>query len=240
MPYVLCFDCHQEYLKQYLFVAENSNFHFCSDCEAIWNDDGYENPIEQYPVQYLSDDSLRQKILEGQAERIFDHMLFNVEAKEVKSLILEAWSSPNKLKDSTPFMFSNYWIVEMNRLIGRFGETKILIEERLGIISNAAPVPFWHPGDVPDIHERCKTVTPINEKVFVFESGATKEDLIQEAWSMPPEFKKRLNSYSWLIDMTRVIGVQGETKVYFRCDPRDGKFIGMTPVQYDATKITRG
>jgi hypothetical protein len=230
MPYVLCFDCLQEYLKQYFFVQENFNFHFCSDCEAIWNDDGYGEPIEKYPVQYL-DDSLRQKILEGQAERIFDHTLFNVEAKEVKNLILEAWSSPNKHKDTTPSMYSNYWIVEMNRSVGRLGETKILIEERLGIISNAAPVPFWHPGDVPDIHEFCKTPTPINEKVFVLERGETAEELIQAAWSTPLEFKKRLNSYSWLIDMTRVIGIHGETKVFFRRDPRDGRFIGMMPLR---------
>jgi hypothetical protein len=237
MPYVSCFSCQQEYLKQYLFVLESFNFHFCSECEAIWNDDGHGNPIEKFPVERL-EGSLRATFIEGKAEiegkveRIFDHTLFNVEAKEVKNLILEAWSSPNKQKDPTPAHFlSNYWIVEMNRPVGRSGETKILLEERSEIIIDAAPVPFWHPGDFPDIHEYSKSERSIYEKAFVLEGNSTIEKLILKAWSMPLEFKKRQNSYSWLIDMTQIIGSRGETKVILWHDPRDGRFIGMMPVR---------
>ncbi len=228
MPHVTCFTCHQEYLKQYLFVEENLNFHFCGECDAIWSDDGQGNPIEKYPVERL-DGLLRDKFNENKAERIFDHTLFNVGVKEVKNLVLEAWLSPEKQKDPTPLMFSNYWIVEMNRPVGRSGETKILLEERSGIITDAAPVPFWHPGDFPDIHEVRKSQRDIYEKAFILEKNATIEELIQEAWCMPPEFKTRRNSYSWLINMTRVIGVQGETKVILWHDPQSNRFINMTP-----------
>ena len=229
MPYVTCFSCGQEFLKQYLVVAENLNFHFCGECEAIWDDDGFGNPIEKSSLERL-DDLLRDKLFADQCERIFDHTLFNVGASEIKNLILEAWLNPNKQKDPTPSHFlSNYWIVDMNRPVGCSGETKILLEERSGIIIDAAPVPFWHPGDFPDIHEVRKSQRDIYEKAFLLENNVTIEELIQEAWSVPPEFKKRQNSYSWLINLSRVIGVQGETKVILWHDPQSNRFINMTP-----------
>jgi hypothetical protein len=230
MPRVLCFCCSQEWLKKYLFVPESQNIHICYECDAIWDDDGHGNPIEKSSFQHL-DDLWGDRASHSQFERIFDHTLFNVGVDEIKDLVLQAWLSPNKQKDPTQTWLEHYWIVDMCRPVGRFGETKILLEERHGIIVDAVPAADWYLGDIPDTDEFYKTAIPGYENAFKLEENATIEDLIREAWSLPSEFKKRQNSFSWLINMTRVVGIHGETKLLFCLDPQTGQFVGIMPIK---------
>lgn len=122
-------------LRLWQIITTGELFLSCDECDASWETNTL---IEKIRVKSFEDFLNETNLQIPQVQRILDHTLFSVHPDQFSDLINEAWLSPNKvMRNPTEYN------VEMGRVIGHKGETKIRLfyNETTRQVVDAYPIP---------------------------------------------------------------------------------------------------
>jgi hypothetical protein len=111
----------------------------CNECDASWETDKAIRKVRIKTFEdFLNEANLQMPQDYNQFQRILDHTLFSIHSDQFSDLINEAWLSPSKvMRNPTEYN------VEMGRVIGHKGETKIrlIYNQITRQIVDAYPIP---------------------------------------------------------------------------------------------------